>query len=68
MIPVRREFPKGVLQLVEIIDNEKVLLEELPTSSRNRERINKMREQLLMLDPKRNIVLSENNAIKRFGS
>ena len=68
MIPVRREFPKGVLQLVETIDGEKILIEELPTSSRNRERINTMREQLLILNPKRNIVVSENNAIKRFGS
>lgn len=68
MIPVRREFPPGKLQLFEIIDNEKILIEELPTSSRNRERINSMREQLLMLNPKRNIVVSENNAIKRPGS
>lgn len=59
-----RQFPSGVLQLIETIDNEKVLLEELPTSSRNRDRMNQMRNQLLMLNPKRTITVSENNAIK----
>jgi hypothetical protein len=68
MIPVRREFPAGVLQLFEITENEKVLLEELPTSSKNREKINQLREQYLMVNPKRNIVISENNAIYRPGT
>jgi hypothetical protein len=68
MIRVRREFPPGVLQLFEIIDDEKILIEELPTSAKNREKINLIREQHLMLDPKRNIVVSENNAIHRPGT
>jgi hypothetical protein len=68
MIQVRRAFPPGKLQLFEVIDEEKILLEELPTSSKNRERINAIREQLLMLNPRRNIILSENNAIKRPGT
>jgi hypothetical protein len=68
MIRVRRELPPGVLQLFEIIDDEKILIEELPTSTKNREKINLIREQHLMLDPKRNIVVSENNAIHRPGT
>ena len=63
MIP-NRQFPPGVLQLLETIDDEKILIEELPTSSKNRDRMNQMRNQLLMLNPKRTITVSENNAIK----
>ena len=63
MIP-NRQFPPGVLQLLETVGNEKILLEELPTSSRNRDRMNQTRNQLLMLDPKRTITVSENNAVK----
>jgi hypothetical protein len=63
MIP-NRQFPAGVLQLLEIIGEEKILLEELPTSSKNRDRINQMRNQLLMLNSKRNLQVSENNATR----
>ena len=63
MIP-NRQFPTGVLQLIETIGEEKVLIEELPTSSKNRDRINRLRNQLLMISPKRVITVSENNAIK----
>jgi hypothetical protein len=63
MIP-NRKFPPGVLQLLEIIEDEKILLEELPTSSKNRDRMNQMRNQMLMLDPKRTITVSENNAVR----
>lgn len=63
MIP-NRKFPPGVLQLLETIGEEKILLEELPTSSKNRDRINQMRNQMLMLDPKRTITVSENNAVR----
>jgi hypothetical protein len=63
MIP-NRQFPAGVLQLLESIGEEKILLEEFPTSSKNRDRINQIRNQLLMLNPKRTIIVSENNAIK----
>jgi len=63
MIP-NRTFPTGTLQLFEIIEGQKFLLEELPSTSKNRDKINQMRNQMLMLDSKRNIQLSENNAIK----
>ena len=63
MIP-NRKFPPGVLQLLEIVEDEKILLEELPTSSKNRDRMNQMRNQMLMLDPKRTITVSENNAVR----
>jgi len=63
MIP-NRKFPPGVLQLLETIEDEKILLEELPTSSKNRDRMNQMRNQMLMLDPKRTITVSENNAVR----
>jgi hypothetical protein len=60
MIPPRN-FPPGVLQLFEVIGEEKTLLHELPTSSKNRERINQMRNDMLMVSPTRNLVVSENN-------
>jgi len=62
MIPPRFT-PPGVLQLYEIFDQQKVLLEELPTSSKNRQRINQMRNDMLMINPTRNLVVSENNAL-----
>ena len=62
MIPPRF-VPPGILQLVEIIGDEKVLVEEFSMSSKNRDRINKLRNDLLMVDPKRNLVVSENNSI-----
>jgi hypothetical protein len=60
MIPPRF-FPPGVLQLFEVVGDEKTLIQELPTSSRNRERINQMRNDMLMVAPTRNLVVSENN-------
>ncbi len=56
--------PPGILQLFEVIDNEKILLQEFPTSSRNRMRINQMRQDMLMVNPTRNLVISENNVFR----
>ena len=61
MIPPRI-FPPGVLQLFEVVGDEKTLLHELPTSSKNRERINQMRNDMLMVSPTRTLVVSENNS------
>ena len=61
MIPPRM-FPPGVLQLFEVVGDEKILLQELPTSSKNRSRINQIRNDMLMVDPTRNLVVSENNS------
>ena len=63
MIPPRF-VPEGVLQLVEIDGDEKTLLYELPMSSKNRDRINQMRTDMLMIDPKRNLAVGENNSIR----
>lgn len=63
MIPPRF-VPEGVLQLVEIDGDEKTLLYELPMSSKNRDRINQMRTDMLMLNPKRNLAIGENNSIR----
>ena len=63
MIPPRF-VPAGVLQLVEIDGDEKVLLFELPMSAKNRDRINQMRTDMLMLNPKRNLAVGENNSIR----
>lgn len=64
MIPPRF-VPPGVLQLYEVVGDDKILIQELPTSSRNRERINQMRNDMLMIDPTKNLQLSENNAIRK---
>ena len=61
MIPPR-SFPPGKLQLYEVIGEEKVLIEELPTSSKNRDRINQLRNQMLMVNPTKTLILTENNA------
>jgi hypothetical protein len=61
MIPPRI-FPPGVLQLYEVIDGEKTLLQELPTSSKNRSRIHQIRNDMLMINPTRNLIVSENNS------
>ena len=63
MIPPRF-IPPGILQLFEIVEGEKILIQELPTSSRNRHRMNQIRNDLLMVNPAKNYVLSENNAIR----
>lgn len=61
MIPPRFT-PPGILQLYEVIEGEKILLHELPTSSKNRDKINQIRNDLLMVYPTKTIILSENNA------
>lgn len=63
MIPPRF-VPEGVLQLIEIDGDEKTLIQELPMSSKNRDRINQMRTDMLMLNPKRNLAIGENNSIR----
>jgi hypothetical protein len=63
MIPPRF-VPPGILQLYEVVDGERVLIQELPASSKNRDRINQMRNELLMLYPTNIYVLSENNALR----
>ena len=63
MIPPRF-VPEGILQLIEIVGDEKTLIHELPMSSKNRDRINKMRNDLLMIDPTRNLAVGENNSIR----
>jgi hypothetical protein len=63
MIPPRF-VPPGILQLYEVVDGERVLIQELPASSKNRDRINQMRNELLMLYPTNIYVSSENNALR----
>ena len=63
MIPPRF-VPAGILQLVEIVGDEKILLHEFSMSSKNRDRINQMRTDMLMVNPKRNLAVGENNSIK----
>jgi hypothetical protein len=61
MIPPRM-VPPGILQLYEVDGDDKILLQELPTSLKNREKINRMRNDILMVHPAKTIVISENNA------
>lgn len=63
MIPPRF-VPEGILQLIEIAGDEKTLIHELPMSSKNRDRINQMRNEMLMIDPTRNLAVGENNSIR----
>jgi hypothetical protein len=64
MIPPRFT-PPGILQLYQVEkDGTKELLQELPTSSKNRDRINRIRNDMLMVDSTLNLVVSENNALK----
>lgn len=63
MIPPRF-VPPGILQLYEVVGDEKTLVIELPTSSKNRDRINKMRNDILMVNPTKNLVVTENNAFR----
>lgn len=58
-----RFTPPGILQLVKVVDGENILVQELPTSSKNRLRIQQMRNDMLMVDPTLNLVVSENNSI-----
>lgn len=59
-----RAFPPGVVQLIEVKDDEKTLVSELPSRPSNRMRLQELRNMLLLADPTRNLVLSENNAWK----
>lgn len=61
MIPPRF-VPPGLLQLYEVNGDSKVLLAELPTSSKNRDKINRIRNDLLMINPTKTYILTENNA------
>ena len=63
MIPPRF-VPPGILQLFEVVGDERILVEELTSSSKNRDKINQLRNQLLMINPTKQYVLSENNAIR----
>lgn len=55
--------PDGILQLVEVsLDKTKSVIQELPTSSKNRDRMNKIRNDLLMVNPTRDLYVSENNS------
>ena len=59
-----RSFPEGVLQLYRVEDDKKYLIQELRTSSKNRERIQQMRNDMLLLDSTLNLEISENNSVK----
>jgi len=59
-----RFVPPGVLQLYEVDGDSKILLQEFPASSRNRDRINRMRLDLLMIYPAKTYLVSENNAFR----
>jgi len=56
--------PPGILQLYEVTKEGKVLIQELPTSSKNRDKINRIRNDMLMIDSTKNLVLTENNCVK----
>ena len=60
-----RFVPPGILQLYKVEkDGTKELLQELTTSSKNRDRINRMRNDMLMVDSTLNLTISENNAFR----
>lgn len=62
MIPPRN-FPPGTLKLVEYRDGKPFKTHaELPSSTRNRTRIQQMRNDLLMVDSKMDLQIRENNA------
>jgi hypothetical protein len=61
MIPPRF-IPPGILQLFEVSGDEKTLIVELQTSSKNRDRINRIRNDMLMVDPTKDLRISENNS------
>lgn len=62
MIPPRN-FPPGVLKLVEVEGNSIVRVHaELSSSNSNRQRIQNMRNDMLMINPKLNLQIRENNA------
>ena len=59
-----RSFPEGILQLYRVEDDKKYLIQELRTSSKNRERIQQMRNDMLLLDSTLKLEISENNSVK----
>jgi hypothetical protein len=59
-----RFIPPGILQLYEVSGEEKTLLIELTTSSKNRDKINRIRNDMLMVDPTKTLIISENNAYR----
>lgn len=62
MIPPRN-FPPGSLKLVEYRNGEPHKVHaEMTTSTRNRLRIQQMRNDLLMVDSKMDLQIRENNA------
>lgn len=62
MIPPRN-FPPGILKLVEYKNGEQFKVHaELSASTRNRLRIQQMRNDLLMVDSKMDLHIRENNA------
>jgi hypothetical protein len=62
MIPPRN-FPPGILELVELEGKEIVKVHaELPSTSRYREKIQNMRNDLLMVNPKLDLQIRENSA------
>jgi hypothetical protein len=63
MIPPRF-VPPGILQLYEVVGEQNFLIEEMPSSSKNRLRIQQIRNDLLMVDPSRTLAVTENNSVK----
>lgn len=62
MIPPR-SFPPGILKLIEFNGKVKVrIVAELPSSTKNRLKIQEMRNDLLMSNPRMNLQIVENNA------
>lgn len=62
MIP-RVSFPPGIIKLIEYKGKEQVrVVAELPTSTKNRFKIQQMRNDMLMVDPKLDLQIRENNA------
>lgn len=62
MIPPRN-FPVNYLTLVELEDNKIVKTHErVVSTNRNRDRLQKLRNDLLMVNPKLELQLRENNA------
>ena len=62
MIPPRN-FPPGLLKLVELNGKEIVKVHaEFPSTARYREKIQNMRNDLLMANPKLDLQIRENNA------
>lgn len=62
MIPPRF-VPPGILQLYEVIGEQKILIQEFSTSSKNRLRIQQMRNDMLMINPTRTLIITENNSV-----